>query len=53
MIVGKVSDFIGRRKVLTGLRYVIISNKKKLLPDKWRILVRILQQTFQNNNKLT
>ena len=46
MIVGKVSDFIGRR-------YVIISNKKKLLPDKWRILVRILQQTFQNNNKLT
>ncbi len=30
MIVGKVSDFIGRRKVfLTGLRYVIISNKKR------------------------
>lgn len=53
MIVGKVSDFIGRRKVLTGLRYVIISNKKKSLRDNWRILVQHLQQTFQNNNKLT
>lgn len=53
MIVGKVSDFIDRRKVLVGLRYVIIGNKKKLLRDNWRILVRNLQQTFQNNNKLT
>ena len=31
--------------------YVIIGNKKKLLRDNWRILVRNLQQTFQNNNK--
>ncbi len=28
MIVGKVSDFIDRRKVLVGLRYVIIGNKE-------------------------
>ena len=40
-------------RFLTGLRYVIIGNKKKLLRDNWRILVRNLQQTFQNNNKLT
>lgn len=32
---------------------VLIGNKKKLLRDNWRILVRNLQQTFQNNNKLT
>ena len=40
-------------RFLVGLRYVIIGNKKKLLRDNWRILVRNLQQTFQNNNKLT
>lgn len=33
--------------------FMIIGNKKKLLRDNWRILVRNLQQTFQNNNKLT
>lgn len=33
--------------------FMIISNKKKSLRDNWRILVQHLQQTFQNNNKLT
>ena len=47
MIVGKVSDFIDRRKVLTGLRYVIIGNKKKLLRDNWRILVQIYNKHFK------
>ena len=50
MIVGKVSDFIDRRKVFGRVK---ICYKKKLLRDNWRILVRNLQQTFQNNNKLT
>ena len=53
MIVGKVSDFIDRRKVFGRVKICYNCNKKKLLRDNWRILVRNLQQTFQNNNKLT